>query len=258
MIVWGGENNGGRLNTGGRYDPGMDSWTATSTSNAPSPRDLQTAVWTGNEMIIWAGLDLTASGTQQAQFAAPTGTANAKAEPQPSPSATIIESAKPTATGTPTPGTGGRYDPNMDTWTATSTTNAPNARWDHTAVWTGSEMIIWGGYIGGVNRLQDGGRYCAQFTPPTPTPTATPTATATATLTPTATPTATATATLTPTPTATHTPSPTPTASHTPTPTPAATVTPTPTATPTATPRPSPTPRPALTPRPHPTPAPRP
>ena len=32
-----------------------------------------------------------------------------------------------------------------DTWTATSTTNAPAARFDHTAVWTGSEMIVWGG-----------------------------------------------------------------------------------------------------------------
>ena len=32
-----------------------------------------------------------------------------------------------------------------DTWTATSTTNAPEARYYHTAVWTGSEMIVWGG-----------------------------------------------------------------------------------------------------------------
>jgi hypothetical protein len=30
-----------------------------------------------------------------------------------------------------------------DTWTATSTTNAPSGRVDHTAVWTGSEMIVW-------------------------------------------------------------------------------------------------------------------
>jgi hypothetical protein len=34
-----------------------------------------------------------------------------------------------------------------DTWTATSTTNAPFARYGHTAVWTGSEMIVWGGYF---------------------------------------------------------------------------------------------------------------
>src|SRR5262249_13958835 len=35
-----------------------------------------------------------------------------------------------------------------DTWTATSTINAPAARELHTAVWTGSEMIVWGGYDG--------------------------------------------------------------------------------------------------------------
>ena len=41
--------------------------------------------------------------------------------------------------------TGGRYNPSTDTWIATSTTNAPAARSGHTAVWTGSEMIVWGG-----------------------------------------------------------------------------------------------------------------
>ena len=32
-----------------------------------------------------------------------------------------------------------------NTWTATTTSNAPSARAVHTAVWTGSEMIVWGG-----------------------------------------------------------------------------------------------------------------
>ena len=32
-----------------------------------------------------------------------------------------------------------------NTWTATSTAGAPAARAYHTAVWTGSEMIVWGG-----------------------------------------------------------------------------------------------------------------
>jgi hypothetical protein len=41
-----------------------------------------------------------------------------------------------------------------DTWTPTSTTNAPTARGGHTAVWTGSEMIIWGG-----TSDSTGGRY---------------------------------------------------------------------------------------------------
>src|SRR5205823_5064830 len=45
-----------------------------------------------------------------------------------------------------------------DTWTATSTTSAPAARRHHTAVWTGSEMIVWGGASSG-SVFNTGGRY---------------------------------------------------------------------------------------------------
>jgi hypothetical protein len=45
-----------------------------------------------------------------------------------------------------------------DTWTATSLTSAPAAREGHTAVWTGSEMIIWGG-LGNSGYLNSGGKY---------------------------------------------------------------------------------------------------
>ena len=48
-----------------------------------------------------------------------------------------------------------------DTWTATSLTNAPAARADHTAVWTGSEMIVWGGYDGS-SELNTGGQIQSQ------------------------------------------------------------------------------------------------
>jgi hypothetical protein len=54
-------------------------------------------------------------------------------------------------------------------------TEAPDNRERHTAVWTGSEMIRWGGDNGGF--LNTGGRYSAQPTlpaTPTPRPTVTP------------------------------------------------------------------------------------
>jgi len=38
---------------------------------------------------------------------------------------------------------GGRYNANTDSWTATSITNVPSPRAYHTAVWTGSEMVVW-------------------------------------------------------------------------------------------------------------------
>jgi hypothetical protein len=43
-------------------------------------------------------------------------------------------------------------------WTATSTTNAPAARADQSAVWTGTEMIVWGGWNGSSD-FNTGGRY---------------------------------------------------------------------------------------------------
>src|SRR5260370_17364230 len=57
MIVWGGIACSSYFNTGGRYNPGTDSWTATSTTSAPAGRGYHTAVWTGSEMIAWGGTD---------------------------------------------------------------------------------------------------------------------------------------------------------------------------------------------------------
>ena len=55
-------------------------------------------------------------------------------------------------------GDGGRYDPTTDVWAGLVPDGAPSARQAHTAVWTGSEMILWGG-VGEAGDLQDGGRY---------------------------------------------------------------------------------------------------
>lgn len=54
MIVWGGDGGGtpSLLNTGGRYSPAENSWTATTTTGAPSGRFRLSAVWTGSEMLI--------------------------------------------------------------------------------------------------------------------------------------------------------------------------------------------------------------
>jgi len=121
MIVWGGRGAAGRLNSGGRYDPSTDIWAPTTTSGAPAGREAFTAVWTGDEMIVWGGLTISAP---------------------------------------PGLNTGGRYDPSADTWTSTTTDGAPGDRYLHTAVWTGSEMIVWGGFGPYVNELGTGGRYC--------------------------------------------------------------------------------------------------
>ena len=55
MIIWGGVFDTTGASAGGRYNPATDSWTPTSTINAPSGREDHTAVWTGTEMIVWGG-----------------------------------------------------------------------------------------------------------------------------------------------------------------------------------------------------------
>jgi N-acetylneuraminic acid mutarotase len=173
MIVWGGEWYNGAYhvwNTGGRYNPGTDSWTASNIANAPAARELHGAVWTGSEMIVWGGTDenLNPFNTggrynPSTNTWTPTTTANA-------PSSRRVPGAIWTGSemivwggyGTFFTNTGGRYNPVTDVWTATSTSNAPAARSAYRAVWTGNEMIIWGGYftdINGVHDLNTGGRY---------------------------------------------------------------------------------------------------
>lgn len=222
MLVWGGQDAGTRYNTGAFYDPGNDTWTATSTTNAPSARSVHTAVWTGTKMIVWSGCDTSFcsplpttggvydagndSWTATSTASPPTGRlfftavwtgskmvvwggcqdancqsimfANTGGLYDPG-----LNSWTATATsGAPTPrgrhtavwtgaemivwggdsgftSTGGRYNPSLNTWTATSTTGAPTGRRNHTAVWTGTEMILWGGVDTNNNTFYSGGRY---------------------------------------------------------------------------------------------------
>ena len=186
MIVWGGLrlSNFVQVDTGGRYNPSTDSWSATSTTGAPSGREFHTAVWTGSEMIVWGGL-------RSPDFSFNTGGRyNPSTDSWSATSTTGAPSGREFHTAVWTGSemivwggdgvggplnTGGRYNPSTNTWIATSLTNAPTARDDHTAVWTGSEMIVWGGlaFSGTTNA---GGRYCGQYPTPSPTPTPTPTA----------------------------------------------------------------------------------
>jgi len=111
LLVWGGRPFGIDTkwqNDGWRYDPGTDSWHAMSATNAPVARQFPVGVWTGRELVIWGGHKTT----------------------------NPPDSLK----------TGACYDPATDTWRSTNTAGVPAKRGDHTMVWTGSKVIIWGGY----------------------------------------------------------------------------------------------------------------
>lgn len=108
MIVWGGTNAGGELNTGGRYDPVTNTWAATSTTGAPGGRRGHAAVWTGSRMVVWGG------------YRGGTGWLNDAAA----------------------------YDPVTDTWTALPSGGAPAGRSRFAYAWddVDDELIVFGGW----------------------------------------------------------------------------------------------------------------
>jgi HYR domain-containing protein len=114
MIVWGGLGpNSNYLSHGGHYDPVLDVWSFTSATGAPEGRAYHSLVWTGQQMIVWGG---------------ETGSINTR----------FLQN-------------GGVYDPVGDVWAPTSLVGAPAKRSTHSAVWTGKEMIVWGGMDGSIS-----------------------------------------------------------------------------------------------------------
>lgn len=101
---------------GAAFDPRTSAWGLMATTNQPAARIDHTVVWTGDEMIVWGGRN--GFGSE------------------------IVY------------GNGARYNPSTDTWHPVSAVGAPSARYGHTAVWTGTEMIVWGGSF-----RDDGARY---------------------------------------------------------------------------------------------------
>ncbi len=175
MIVWGGSPLTGITNTGGRYNPSTDSWTATSTgTNVPVARYDQSAVWTGTYMVVWGGINgsgaaINTGGRYNPSTNTWLGTSVGTGVPTArvfhtaiwSGSAMIVWGGAANSGFTGETNTGSRYNPTTDTWAVTSTgANLPAVRAGHVAVWTGTEMIVWGGHnTSHFDFLNSGGRY---------------------------------------------------------------------------------------------------
>ncbi len=187
MIVWGGcddpdpgvDSPGepeclANTNNGAIYNPEDDSWIATSTANAPTARDSHTAVWSGTEMIVWGGK----SGSGISTTYTNTG---GKYNPMTDLWTEVTTTNAPAArsgqtavwtTGLPSPVmivwggkddtqvfySGGKYNPDADSWTLTVLFGAPTAVSQHTSIWTTTAMIVWGGYSG-TGAISTGGMY---------------------------------------------------------------------------------------------------
>jgi len=107
---------------GGRYDPASDAWAALSTTGAHHYSNFSGA-WTGKELAVWGGDYLTDWPPVYAYT-----------------------------------DEGNLYDPVADSWRPMSKVGAPSGRKGAAAVWTGTELIFWGGSTG-VQTIWDGGRY---------------------------------------------------------------------------------------------------
>jgi hypothetical protein len=93
------------------YNPTAKSWRHLSSVHAPSTRANAVAVWTGTKAIVYGGGLWTST------------------------------SEEPTTSGAV-------YDPSTDSWQPIASSPLP-AQLGQEAVWTGSEMLVWGGLVPG-------------------------------------------------------------------------------------------------------------
>lgn len=170
VLVWGGRDGGIILDDGAMFDPATNTWTRMSTLAAPPARYNHTAVWTGTAMIVWGGLNDLGEQINSGGVFNPTSNSWTATAAVPIPAATReLHSAvwagdemwiyggfgdSPALAIVneyfPTGGVEGglRYDPVANAWSALPVTSQPTARELHTAVYDGTNMIVFGGYNG--------------------------------------------------------------------------------------------------------------
>jgi len=172
MIVWGGTTSSPPstlVNTGAGYNPATDTWRPLSIIDAPSGRQDHSAVWTGTRMIVWGGLDETANWTNTGgiynpvtdswQPMAVTGAPVSRQDHSAIwTGTTMVIWGGRTGVANSRLNSGGRYDLATDTWLPTTTSGAPSGRISPLTVWTGAEMLVWGG-LGSSGWTATGGRY---------------------------------------------------------------------------------------------------
>ena len=161
LLTWGGGN------AGARYDPFSDSWAAIPGGpGSPNPSSgPPTVVWTGTELIVWGGTPNTGSRfNASTNIWTPTSTGSGVPDARSNQSAVwtgrelIVWGGTSGHTADSAANDGARYDPSSDSWTPMSTlTQLPQATRGQSAVWTGTEMIVWGG----LPLTTTGMRYCA-------------------------------------------------------------------------------------------------
>ena len=172
MVVWGGMDpaqNFTGLRDGAAFDPATRTWRRLTDAPVVSAYGAA-AVWTGDELLVWAGNGPGDDGGGGAAYdpRADAWTALPPGPVNPAAYATAVWTGDELivwggyglrgGTGT---ADGAAYDPVTQQWRTIA--SAPlSPRFYHEAVWTGSEMVVWGGTSGDgaeVSRYVDGAAY---------------------------------------------------------------------------------------------------
>ncbi len=117
-VIW--NNCSAPSSNGGRFNPNTNSWTPILGTTRPGIRSQARAYWTGNALLVWGGYSSSLASWL----------------------------------------TDGRLSGASlyDYWSAIGTTGAPTASSAYSTVWTGTELIVWGG-CNGSTVFKTGARY---------------------------------------------------------------------------------------------------
>lgn len=159
LLVWGGFDGQGlqfaRFD-GGRYDPASDTWAPITPEGAPDvPVGIGDSVWTGTRWLVWwvddnegefAGFSYDPeldSWDRISGVAAPAIHGGDVTE-----SCALWTGAQVLSWGASyEQGRNAIYTPSSDSWHPFDLESAPGNRYGHSCVWTGEEMILWGGHV---------------------------------------------------------------------------------------------------------------
>lgn len=174
MIIVGGLNDATMKNVGSphAYDPAKNRWRSLATQGAPARHFLQ-AIWTGRQLIAWGGYE--GSGTTQSWqwngmvWSPDSGSWTPLKSPiawKIDPGASFVEAPRQSLTWTGSEAiiVGGvdqrgeplsmAYNPTSGKWRRLAAAGSPERLAGHAAVWTGDELLIWGGYTGETDALR--------------------------------------------------------------------------------------------------------
>jgi hypothetical protein len=162
MIVWGGGIESPRTGMrsfadGAAYDPTARRWSRLP----PSPleaRILHTAVWTGSALLVWGGAD-TNSCSLSPDICSVLATMPLRAEDA-GPATQEDSTEDDESDNVHLLADGAAYDAVTRTW-APMAASPLAPRIGHVAVWTGKEMLVWGGtaVLEGPQAFNDGAAY---------------------------------------------------------------------------------------------------